>query len=144
MNTLSNRQLADLLSPLWDVAPEARPQYECARLEVGAHGEWQLNRWQAVPIGRDVARDLILARLQLAIEKRVASIDYGWMITEHLTNGAVALTVKRMDSTNVAVGYHPDHIIARAMLLAKIVGVALQIPEAPERAATASASVTGA
>lgn len=119
-------KLARIIAPLWEAVPEARPDYNDN--DSGIHDtlcvkEWNRNiglHWclegrggSSVFISDGMARDLILARLQLAIEKRTRIF---------LAQDGTLATYTDDDFGESS---HPDPLIARAVLLAQIVGVEL-------------------
>jgi hypothetical protein len=104
--------LARIIAPLLKVVPEAGPiGNEAPYLD--AEGFWCLDKWSGIRIGEDHARLLILARLQLALDARACVVYKPGALAAYWDDGAVI----EIDAS--------DPIIARAQLLAKIVGVEL-------------------
>ena len=131
-------QLARILAPLWEAVPEARPAYSdngihdtlCVKewdRNIGLHWCFEGRDGCCVFITDGLARDLILARLQLAIEKRV-NANGGYLDMYSAGNLGLNITACLFvpDENSMAFSsIHPDPIIARAQLLAEIIGVEL-------------------
>jgi hypothetical protein len=112
-------QLAHILAPLWEAVPEARPKDQSGRvLALADYGVWAfcttaMHADCVVVVDEVVARDLIIARLQMALDARACVIYKPGALAAHWGDG----TYIEIDVS--------DPIIARAQLLAKIVGVEL-------------------
>lgn len=117
-------QLHRILAPVWTAAPEAIPRNGDESLSVGWFGDWQWHvqdgplKVERAVVSNEVARGLVLSGLQLAIEKWCRRLQFN-------PSGSIDAMWGQGQDTRYGHASHPDPIIARAMLLARIVGVEL-------------------